>query len=111
MISGNVSSYSRLLNSDKRLKEVEEYNELAAAVGSVMADAEAEKERKAASAKQKAADKQSKKQEDAAAFKAKQEELMEEMEEVVFAYGETGDANELGKFTVPMNSESSLCRD
>ena len=50
MVSGNVSSYSHLLNGDKRLKQLQDYNELAAAVALVSADVESNKAKKIADA-------------------------------------------------------------
>jgi hypothetical protein len=47
MICGNVASYSRLLNDEKRLDEIKEVHELTAAVAAVSADMESEKKRKA----------------------------------------------------------------
>jgi len=43
MMSGNASSYSRCLNDPKRLKQIKEMNQLAAAVASVTAEMEEEK--------------------------------------------------------------------
>ena len=43
MISGNVASYARCLNSTKRLKQIQEVNELVATVAEVSADIEKEK--------------------------------------------------------------------
>jgi hypothetical protein len=47
MISGNVASYSRLLNDEKRLEEIKEVHELTSAVAAVSADMENSKKRKA----------------------------------------------------------------
>jgi len=58
MVSSNVSSYSRLLNGEKQLKQLQDYNKLAAAVALVSADAESDKAKKAANAKKKSDDKQ-----------------------------------------------------
>ena len=44
MISGNVASYARCLNSSKRLKQIEEVNQLVATVAEVSADIANEKE-------------------------------------------------------------------
>jgi len=44
MISGNVASYARCLNSAKRLKQIEEVNQLVATVAEVSADIANEKE-------------------------------------------------------------------
>jgi len=44
MISGNVASYARCLNSTKRLKQIEEANQLMATVAEVSADIQNEKE-------------------------------------------------------------------
>ena len=46
MISGNVASYSRYLNDEKRLAEIKELNELTSAVAEVSADKMNEKKRK-----------------------------------------------------------------
>ena len=43
MISGNVSSYSRCMNDPKRLKQIQEVNQLAATVAAVTADIANEK--------------------------------------------------------------------
>ena len=43
MISGNVASYARCLNSTKRLKQIQEVNELVATVAEVTADIGKEK--------------------------------------------------------------------
>ena len=45
MVSGNVSSYSRVLNDPKLMQEYEEVNKLVATVAAVSADKEAAKER------------------------------------------------------------------
>lgn len=45
MIEGNVASYSRMLNDPKRLKMIQDYNELVSEVAKVSADKETEKER------------------------------------------------------------------
>lgn len=47
MISGNVSSYSRLLNDAKRLEEIKELNQLASSIAMISSDVLEEKKRKA----------------------------------------------------------------
>jgi len=44
MISGNIASHARCLNSTNRLKQIEEANQLVATVAEVSADVENEKE-------------------------------------------------------------------
>ena len=76
MITGNVSSCSRCLNDSKRLKMIEEVNQLAATVAEVTADMDAEKERKKKDAAQKVRDKKRKKQDDKAKDEAKKAAAM-----------------------------------
>jgi len=44
MMSGNVASYSRCMNDPKRLKQIQEVNQLAATIAEVSADIDNEKE-------------------------------------------------------------------
>jgi hypothetical protein len=76
MIDGNIESYSRLLNDPKRLKSLKEYNELTAAVASVSASADAEKEKRQLNAKKRASDKEAKKQQEEEKEATKKEALL-----------------------------------
>jgi len=110
MVSGNVSSYSRLLNGDKRLKQLQDYNELAAAVALVSADVESDKAKKAAMAKKTKSDKEQKKQQAKAKEAAKHEELYPQLEEVVHTFVHSCDIDDLQRLYCAMSFDTTLKR-
>ena len=73
MITGNISSYSRCLNDTKRLKQIQEVNQLAATVAQVTADMDQEKDRKKTEAANREQKRKQKKKDDQAKEAAKQD--------------------------------------
>ena len=83
MISGNVSSYSRLLNGTKRLKEMEELSSLVASCAEVSADKEAAKELSKKDKEEAKRKKEEKKLADYEAFEEKKKELLPKLVEIM----------------------------
>ena len=75
IISSNVNSYSRLVNSEEQLKNAVEVNGIAALLGEIRADADEERAAKAAKTKANDFEKAQRKNANAAAFTSKKEEL------------------------------------
>jgi hypothetical protein len=63
VLDGNVGSYSRLLNSSSRLKQIKEVNDLAAAVAEITRDKDDDRKRKKEATAEQALRKANKKQE------------------------------------------------
>ena len=100
MISGNVSSYSRCLNDAKRLKQLEEVNQLTVTVAGVAAEAAATKKEQQLKAAQKLKSKKAKKQLDEEKERAKRKEALPALQTIVdeFAQGKK-DRMEFGNLT------------
>jgi len=81
MVSGNVSSYSRLLNDAKRLKEMQELNSLVASCAEVSADKDAAKELSKKDKEEAKRKKEEKKLADAEAFEEKKKKLYPQLVE------------------------------
>jgi len=102
MILGNVSSYSHLLNSNSRIKEIEDYNELAAAVDLVSADTETKEAKEAANMKKKMTNKEQKKQQAKAIEADKQQELYPQLVEVIHMFVHSCNIDNLQKYNAPL---------
>ena len=76
MITGNVSSYARCLNDSKRLKQIQEVNQLTATVAAVTADIAKEKELQKIKAAQKTKAAKAKKAEENAKEAIRREEKL-----------------------------------
>ena len=83
MIEGNISSYSRCLNSSKRLKAITECNQLAASMAEVTAELDNQKSVKRAEAAQKVKDKLEKKAAAKQKEDAKRKELLPKLESIM----------------------------
>lgn len=85
-ISGNVGSYSKILNSSKRIKMIQEVNQLTATVAEVTADMENQLERKREDAAQKVRDSKAKKEQLRLKEEAKKALLMPKLTATVEAF-------------------------
>jgi len=101
MISGNMSSHSRCLNDVKRLKQLEEVNQLTATVAEVTAEAAATKKEQQVKAAQKLKAKKTKKKEDDAKEASKRAEALPGLQAIMddFINGNKT-TNEFGNLTV-----------
>jgi hypothetical protein len=83
MFEGNVAAYSRVLNSDGRMKRIKDYNQLAAILADMDADIHDDRERKATLKKKNDAEKKKKKADAVEADEKKKQELMPSLSEDV----------------------------
>ena len=90
MISGNVSSYSRMLNDPERLEMIKDVHKIAATCAEVSADMEANKRQRTEAAAKKAAEANKKKIRKELEEEAKAEELRPKLEAVLqpFKFGD-----------------------
>ena len=86
MISGNISSYSRWLNEPKRLKEIQDLNELTSCVAAITADAEENKERRKAETEKKSEEKEAKKKKGKEEYAATKQELLPGLTALMLPY-------------------------
>jgi len=86
MISGNVSSYSRLLNDTKRLKEMQELNSLVASVAQVSADKDQAKEKAKETKEEAKRRKEAKQKAEDEAFEAEKQRLLPQLTKMMEPY-------------------------
>jgi hypothetical protein len=83
LLSGNIASYSRVLNSEAQLQHVKDMNSLTAVLGEISAEQDAAKEKKSNEKKLAAAEKEKQKAKAQMVELAKKEALMPELAAIV----------------------------
>jgi len=102
MISGNVSSYSRMMNDAKRLKEITELSSLVAACAQVTADKDQAKEKSKEDKEEALRKKEAKKQAEKVALAAERERLLPELSLVMEPYMAGQELKGTTKLTLPI---------
>jgi hypothetical protein len=99
LLSGNIASYSRVLNSEAQLQHVKDMNSLTAILGEISAEQDATKEKKSNERKLAAAEKEKQKAKAQMADLAKKEALMPELAAIVASI-DSGSVDVLGNLNV-----------
>jgi hypothetical protein len=99
LLSGNIASYSRVLNSEAQLQHLKDMNSLTAILGEISADQDAAKEKKSNEKKLAAAEKEKQKATAQTAELAKKEALMPELAAIVASI-DSGSADVLENLNV-----------
>ena len=79
IISGNIASYSRVLNSEAQLKKIREFNEVAASIAMLNAEKDEKKKKRDEEKKQTDTEKEAKKTKRIAGEAGKREELLPDL--------------------------------